>query len=37
LMGPIAREAVPELERLAFRDPYEATRTNAQRSLERLR
>ena len=37
LMGPIARDAVPELEQLAFRDPYEATRTNAQRSLERLR
>ena len=37
LMGPIARDAVPELERLAFRDPYEATRTNAQQSLERLR
>lgn len=37
MMGPIARDAVPDLERLAFRDPYEATRTSAQRSLERLR
>jgi HEAT repeat protein len=37
LMGPIARAAVPDLERLAFRDPYEATRTNAQEALERLR
>jgi HEAT repeat protein len=37
LMGGIAREAVPDLERLAFRDPFEGTRTTAQRSLERLR
>jgi HEAT repeat protein len=37
LMGAIAREAVPELERLAFRDPFEGTRTNAQQSLQRLR
>jgi HEAT repeat protein len=37
LMGPVARAAIPDLELLAFRDPYEATRTDAQRSLERLR
>ena len=36
-MGAVARDAVPQLEELAFRDPSEATRTSAQRSLGRLR